>query len=103
MQIAAWVSAILFTQRFIERRPAGCVKAIAVCATSAKCTSQKMWSASTFHIDATKRRPPTRRDSTDQFRVERGAACERFGACFHGQNVRDLRRHDRRGSAALDE
>src|SRR5207244_13429154 len=74
-----------------------------VCVTTAKCTSQKMWSTSTFRIDATKRRPRTRRDSTDQFRTERGAACERFGACLAGKNVRDLRRHDRRRSAALDE
>ena len=33
MQIAVRVSAILFTQRLIERRPAGCVKAIAVSAS----------------------------------------------------------------------
>jgi len=31
MQIAVWLSAILFTQRLIERRATGCVKAIAAC------------------------------------------------------------------------
>ena len=39
----------------IERRPAGCVKAIAVSASPLQnVSSQKVWSTSTFHIDAAK-------------------------------------------------
>src|SRR6478672_10260126 len=56
-----------------------------------------------FQIDAAKRWSRARWDPSDQFRVERGAACERVCFSLHGQNARDLCRDDRRNSAAVDE
>ena len=94
MQIAVWVSAILFTQRLYRTttrwvRQGDCC----VCVTSAKCTSQKMWSASTFHIDATKIKLHGVNDRDNSFRPDSLTAMARSSFAVQTENSKNGSTH----------